>query len=455
MRTSGPGRVGPNVIAPWGTRRVGIPALAALALGSIATACSGGEPAIGSSPGSDLSGQHVEVLAVWQDAEAAAFEAVLSRFEQTTGADVTFTSTGGEDTTAVLDRRLAGDDPPDVAFLPQPGLLRRYARTGAILPIDGIVGDQVDADWAPVWQRLGRVDGTLYGLWFKAADKSLVWYSLAHFEQAGLVPPDDLDGLRRVIDAFAAAGVPAFSVTGAPSEAWTLTDWFENLYLRLAGPERYDDLAEHRIPWTDPSVGETLREMASLLRPDATTRVAGDDTTFPESVAGVFSTRPQAAMVMEGDFVPGVVADATDAEVGVDVDVFDFPGRSANDRFVVGAGDAAVLMKDSTAADALLRYLASPDAASVWAALGGFVSPNDEVDLAVYPDATSRRIARSLLEAGDGFRFDLSDLQPVEFGGTTARGMWAELSRFVADPSDVGATMSRLEADAAQAWGNG
>ncbi len=425
-------------------------------LGVIATACGADDASPAWNPGgTDLAGTHLEVVAVWQDAEADAFETVLRRFEQETGATVTFTSTAGEDITAVLDRRLGAGDPPDIAILPQPGLLERYARAGAIHPIGGIVGDQVRAGWAPVWRQLGSVDGTLYGVWFKAADKSLVWYSLDAFERAGLVPPDDLEGLGRIARSLAAAGIPAFSLTGAPSDAWTLTDWFENLYLRIAGPERYDALAEHRLAWTDPSVGQTLREMAALLRPDDTIRAAGADTTFPESVTGVFSTRPVAAMVMEGDFVPGVVAGSTPAEVGVDVDVFDFPGRSASDRFVVGAGDAGVLMRESPGSHALLRYLASTDAATAWAALGGFLSPNEEVDLASYPDATTRRIARSLLEAGDSFRFDLSDLQPVEFGGTTGAGMWAELTRFIADPTDVDGTMARLEQEAAAAWGDG
>ena len=103
--------------------------------------------------------------------------------------------------------------------------------------------------------------------------------------------------------------------------------------------------------------------------------------------------------------------------------MFPFPGRGAGDRFVVGGGDAAVMMRRSPAAEAFIRYLATPQAAAVWAADGGFVSPNLNVDLSVYPDPISRTIARSLVEAGDNFRFDLSDLQPVAFGGIEGRGM--------------------------------
>lgn len=399
----------------------------------------------------DLSGTEVEVIGVWQDAEAAAFEQVLGRFEQDTGASVTYTSTAGDDLAAVIDERLATGDPPDIAVVPQPGLLRDLARSGHIRPVESLVGDTVERDWGPIWQQLGSVDGELYGVWYKAAHKSLVWYSIGAFEQIGVVPPDDLAGLASIADEFADAGVAAFSVTGTASDAWTMTDWFENLYLRLAGPDRYDELAEHRLAWTDSSVEETLRVMAALLTPSNTTTAEGPETTFAESVEAVFSTAPTAAMVMEGDFVPGVAATAA-ADLGVDVDTFAFPGQTAGDRYVVGGGDAAVLMRDSVGGAELVRFLATPEAASVWAALGGFVSPNESVDLTAYPDPTTRRIARSLIEAGDGFRFDLSDLQPVAFGGTSGAGMWLELARFTADPSDIDGTMDRLEAAAASAW---
>mgnify|MGYP003135215921 CR=1 FL=1 len=392
------------------------------------------------------------MVGVWQDAEAVAFEQVLGRFERSTGATVTFTSTAGADLATVLDERLAAGDPPDVAVLPQPGLLRDLAGSGHVRPLETLVGDTVRRDWAPIWQRLGSVDGELYGVWFKAAHKSLVWYSIGAFEQAGVVPPDDLAGLTSIADTLSAAGIAVFSVTGASSDAWTMTDWFENLYLRLAGPDRYDALAEHRLAWTDPTVEETLRTMAELLAPSNVTAVAGPDTTLVESVATVFSTAPAAAMVMEGDFVPGVVAATSTGDLGVDVDAFAFPGRDVRDRYVVGGGDVAVLMSDSVGGAELIRFLATPEAASVWAGLGGFVSPNESVDLTTYPDPTTRRIARTLIEAGDGFRFDLSDLHPVSFGGSSDAGMWLELTRFVADPSDTAGTMARLETAASIAW---
>ena len=46
---------------------------------------------------------------------------------------------------------------------------------------------------------------------------------------------------------------------------WPITDIFENIYLRTAGPEMYDQLASHEIPWTDPPVIEALEQMEVII----------------------------------------------------------------------------------------------------------------------------------------------------------------------------------------------
>jgi len=118
---------------------------------------------------------------------------------------------------------------------------------------------------------------------------------------------------------------------------------------------------------------------------------------------------------------------------------------------VVAGGDAAVLMRSSAAGEALIRYLASPQAAAIWAAAGGFVSPNINLGLSVYPDAISRSIAASLLQAGDNFRFSLSDLTPASFGGTEGQGMRKILQQFLVS-RDVNATAAQLEQAARKAY---
>jgi ABC-type glycerol-3-phosphate transport system substrate-binding protein len=397
-----------------------------------------------------LQGARLVVLGAWSGSEQRQFEAVLHGFTERTGASVTYVS-AEHSVPAALDARFAGGAPPDVALLPQPGLLRHYAAAQRLVPLDSATSAVVRRDYSPIWQSLASADDTLYGVWFKAANKSLLWYDVGAFERAGMAPPDELGGLLDAARALRASGMVPFSVGGA--DEWTLTDWFENLYLQLAGPHDYDLLAAHDLAWTDPSVKTTLDFMAQLLAPQFLRGgLAGAlGTGFEDSVARAFSRPPGAAMVAEGDFVAGVITAQTKARIGIDVDVAPFPAAHSAVPAVVGGGDVAVQLRSSPAAAELMRYLATPAAAAIWAAAGGFISANLELDLSAYPDDVTRSIARSLLEAGDGFRFDLSDLQPAAFGSTPDVGMQGAL-RGLLISHDVSGTAKRLEAAAAAAY---
>ena len=132
----------------------------------------------------------------------------------------------------------------------------------------------------------GSVDGKLYGLLFKAANKSTVWYNVAAFEDAGVEPPETWDEFLENSKTINASGLPAYSIGGA--DGWTLTDLFENIYIQTAGPETYDKLAKHEIPWTDQSVKDALAEMAKIV--GDTDNIAGGQagalqTDFPTSVS--------------------------------------------------------------------------------------------------------------------------------------------------------------------------
>ena len=397
-----------------------------------------------------LRGAQLTVLAAWTGTEQARFSRVLRVFSDRTGVTVHYVSAHGR-VPSVLDARIADGTVPDVALLPQPGLLRRYAKAGRLVPLAADTEQLVQHDYAPLWRSLASYNGQDYGVWFKAANKSLVWYDIALFERTGLAPPSDLDGLGRVADVLQQQGIAAFAVAGA--DAWTLTDWFENLYLALAGPARYDDLTEHRLSWTDATVTRTLQEMAALLSPPHLLGgVPGAlALRFEDSVARAFGRPPGAAMLAEGDFTASVVTSRTPAGLGVDVDVFPFPAGTRGRATVVAGGDVAVQLTRTPAAAALLRFLATPAAAAVWAAAGGFVSPNLDLDLSVYPTELARSIARTLTEATDGLRFDLSDLQPADFGAQPDAGLQAELRRFLVT-RDIAATQRRLEAAARTAY---
>ncbi|MEU6655077.1 extracellular solute-binding protein [Streptomyces sp. NPDC046900] len=426
----------------------------ALALALGATACGGGPVAAGGGD-KELNGQTVTVAGVWSGSEQKNFQKVLDAFSAKTGAKTQFVSTG-DNVSTVVGSKIEGGNAPDVVMVPQVGVLQQFAKKGWLQPLSKTAEQTVDADFATVWKNYGSVDGTLYGLYFKAAHKSTIWYSPDAFTQAGVEAPKTYDELLKTGHTVSDSGLAAFAVAG--QDGWTLTDWFENIYLSQAGPEKYDALAAHKLKWTDESVVKALTTLGKLFK-DKQLIAGGQkealNTDFPGSVEKVFGPKPEAGMVYEGDFVAGVAHDQFGKTIGKDADFFPFPAVDGGTAPVVSGGDAAVVLKDGKNAKAgmkLMEYLATPEAAAVWAKAGGFLSPNKKLDLASYGDDVTRETAKSLVAAGDSVRFDMSDQAPAAFGGTKGAGEWKLLQDFLRDPSDPKAAAAQLEDAAAKAY---
>ncbi|MER6916609.1 extracellular solute-binding protein [Streptomyces sp. NPDC000594] len=448
------------------TLRTGKAAVAFAALTALTlSACSGdGDDTADPPPGKEtkpaasgvelprLEGEKIQVTAVWSGPEQENFDKVLTEFEKRTGAEVTFVP-AQDPIVNFIGTKIAGGSPPDVALLPQPGAIRQAVERKWAKPVGPAAKAQLAKNYSPGWQRTGQVDGEQYGVYYKAANKSLIWYNTTAFENAGAQVPKTWKEFLTTAETISASGVTPVSVAGA--DGWTLTDWFENIYLSQAGPERYDRLARHELKWTDPSVKQALTTLAELFGKEALIAGGADgalQTEFPASVTQTFTggDQPKGAMVFEGDFVSVNIAQ-TDAELGKDAKVFPFPSVGAEPPVVTG-GDAAVALKDSKGAQALLTFLASPDAAAIQAAEGGFLSPNKSLDLAAYPNDVLRSIAKALIDAGDDFRFDMSDQMPQSFGGTPGAGFWKILQDFLKNPRDIAGAQRELESDAAKAY---
>ncbi|MFF9285872.1 ABC transporter substrate-binding protein [Streptomyces griseosporeus] len=447
-------------------------AAAALAAGALAlslSACGGDDDGGGSSSSGGstkgtesgsalalpkLDGTTLEVAAVWTGDEQKNFKQVLAEFSKRTGAKVTFVP-AQDPIINFLGSKVAGGQPPDVAMLPQPGAIKQAVDKGWAKPLNSDVQSELAKNYSQGWQDIGKVNGKQYGAYYKAANKSLIWYNAKVFENAGASEPKTWKDLLNTAQTVYDSGVTPFSVAGA--DGWPLTDWFENVYLSQAGPEKYDQLAKHEIKWTDPSVKDALTTLAQIWGKQDW--IAGGSkgalqTSFTDSVEQTFTggDQPKSAMVYEGDFAQ-VNIQQTKAKVGTDAKVFPFPAVGDTAPVVTG-GDAAVILKDSKGAQALVKWLASPDAATIQAKLGGYLSPNKNVPNDVYPNPVQQKIAKALIDSGDDFRFDMSDQAPQSFGGTPGKGEWKDLQDFLKNPTDVAGAQRKLEADAAAAYGS-
>src|SRR3954452_4007716 len=308
-------------------------AVIAAALGLVIAGC-GGDDNGGGDGGGKVSG-NLSMSGVWTGQEARSFQAVLDGFtKDNPDVHIKYRPVGDEIPT-VLSTSVTGGNPPDLAAVPQPGLVRDFVKRDALKPID-FAKDTIDENFSAGARDVGTVNGKVYGLFFKAANKSTVWYNVPLFEQAGVEPPKDFDAFLKAAKTVKASGTPAYSL-GA-SDGWTLTDLFENIYLRQAGPDKYDQLAQHKIPWTDPSVKDALKTMAQII--GDTGNIAGGTSgalqaDFPTSVTRAFKDDPDGAMVIEGDFVESEITNSTKAKPETGFNVFDFPAIEGSKSTVV------------------------------------------------------------------------------------------------------------------------
>jgi ABC-type glycerol-3-phosphate transport system substrate-binding protein len=414
-----------------------------LAFALVPIACGGDDDddEDGAPAAEDVSGS-ISIMGIWQAEEQQNFQRVIDGFTEEYP-DVTVRYNGvGDDLPTILQTAVEGGNPPDIAAPAQPGFVQGLVERNELKPI-GFLQQAIVDNFGQSIADVGTFNDQLYGLLFKGDNKSTVWYNVSVFEDAGVEPaetwPDFLESARTIN----ASGVPAYSIGGA--DGWTLTDLFENIYLRQAGPELYDQLSRHEIPWTHASVKSALREMAKVVG-DTENIVGGRtgalQTDFETSVTNVFSNNPKAAVVGWLDAVPGVVQHPLEPQTGYNV--FTFPSIGDSAPSVVGSGNIFVMFTENAATRAFMQYLTTPEAAEIWVERGGFSSPNKNVDTELYPDEILRTTAGAISEA-EVFRFDLSDLVPSAFGATTGQGLWKLFQDFVRNPQNVDGIAQQME----------
>ena len=393
---------------------------------------------------------------IWTGSEATAFGQVIKAFNKLyPNVHINYKPVGNNVPT-VLATAIAGGHPPDMADIAQPGLVKQLSEQGHLKPIT-YAAPVIAKNVAPAWRALGTFNGKLYALVFKAANKSLLWYNVPAYKAAGVKAPKTWSQLLAVANTLKASGTPPYSVGG--SDGWTLTDLFENIYLRTYGSATYNALAAHKLKWTDPTVTKALTTMAQVVGNSA--NLAGGTSgalqyNFNDSVTNAFTSPPKAAQVFEGDFVAGVILSSTKSKALTGFNVTTFPQIKAgpNAGAVEIGGDLLVTFRDTPAIEAFVKFLATAPAANVWVKIGGFGTGNKNINKSLYPDAITRATELPISTA-KSVVFDMSDEQPASFGATTGQGEWGIFQTFLKSPTNIKGVQQQLESAAAAAYKKG
>jgi alpha-glucoside transport system substrate-binding protein len=429
-------------------RMLPIAIVAVLAL--LAAACV--EEDDGAVPDADEDGEvtgDVSMLGAFTD-EDGHFRAMLDDYAQESGINVEYE--GSADFETVVVSRIEGGNPPDIILFPQPGLMADLARRDQIRNLDEVYDrGELEGRLHAGLIDLGLVDDELFAIPITINIKSLVWYPKGPFEEAGYEIPETWEELLDLSDQIREdQGVTPWCVgiESAGATGWPATDWIEDILLRVAGPEAYDDWVAGELPFDSEEVRTSFEMFEELILTEGNTlggRTGIVTTPFGAAPEPMFEDPPACYLHKQASFIVGSFPEGT--EFGTDYDVFYFPVAPEqgdyDGRPVMGAGDIASLATDNPAAEEALRFITTPESFEASRAQeGGTLFAYTDFDPENYPNPVDTEQAR-ILEEAEAFRFDGSDLMPGQVG---AGAFWTEITAWINGDQDLDTTLSNIDA---------
>lgn len=399
-------------------------------------ACGGDDEPEGA--GETLTGEEAEVggdLSVvinWTGSELEAFQAVVDGFtEANPDVNVELVQIPFEELNAQLTQQFAAGSPPDVTVA-LPGLIRQLAAQDFLMPVDDLWDEWIEQGVYNESLRTiaSTTEGTAYGTWFKGNVNALVWYKPAQLEELGIEPAETWEEFTAAADTAKAEGLEPFAVGGA--DQWPLTQWWDPILLRVGGVEAFNGLVDGTVSWDDPRVVESFELYGELIAnyfpPNALDRGFIDATcAWAEGTAAFQNQGAFISLVAPGECNPDFVP-------GEDFTFFLMPAvDEAQPLPQAISGDLFAIAKDTDnpeAAKVLAAYLGSADAQAIWAERGGFIAPNADVPLDVYPNEVDRQAAELWPREEDALAgYDLDDF----IGGEIQSTFREALQQFVRD----------------------
>jgi multiple sugar transport system substrate-binding protein len=370
----------------------------------------------------------------------AALEAVVAGF---TGPKTTLNSVATEQFRAQLSTYLSSSTPPDVLAWYAGSVANTYAQQGLLLDLSDLwAPGGACANFSPALKALSTsADGkaifvpTSYYWWS-------VFYKKSAFAQWGIQPPTTWDGFIALCDQLKARGIHPLT-NGIGSTAWMTSGWFDYLNLRINGATYHRELLAGKHSFEDKQVADVLDQYKRLIP-----YFHPNQTSWDSQQAVQPMVNNEAAMYLVGAFCTQYFPKDQQA----DLDFFSVPPintgvpsaeEAPTDGFFAAAGS-----KNPDGAKQLLSYLASPKAQQEYIEKSGSsnMPTSPDVDTSTFSPLVQKgiKLLNDTQEITQFFNRDSSDALQ-----TTAD---AALTKFLADPSDIGATQRNWQAAARQVF---
>jgi alpha-glucoside transport system substrate-binding protein len=392
--------------------------------------------------------KQVEIMYGFGGDQSKGFEGAMKEFASSSGINIKFTD-ASQSFDTLIRPRVQGNNPPDIALFPQPGLMLDFAKQGKLQDLGGIVDlEKLKTTLVPGELDTGTLEGKTYGVPMSMNVKSLVWYPKKAFEAKGYTAPTTIAELEALTNQIKSDGATPWCVgiESAGATGWVGTDWIEEFVLRYGGPEKYDQWVKHEIPFNDAVTVQAAQEFEKLALADGNVfggRKAVVSNAFSTAGNPMFEDPPKCFLHRQGNFItqkgffPEKVRKNLDEEVGV----FQLPGTDAANKPVLGGGDLAGAFTNDADTKKVMAHLTSPEFTFADLAASSWISPHKAFDTSKYPDETTKTIAE-LAYASTVFRFDGSDQMP---GAVGAGSFWKAMTAWISGQQDLEEALKSVE----------
>ena len=382
-----------------------------------------------------MKGKTVKIFTSILDPELSKYQKALASFTACTG--ITVQIEGSNQFEALLPVRVKGGNAPDIAIIPQPGLLAQMVATGKAVVAPAKTLANVNKYWSAGWKGYGSVKGKFYAAPNSANMKSLVWYSPKQFAKAGYTVPTTWTGMMALADKMAVAKQIAFcgGIGSGGATGWPATDWLEEVVVRQFGAKIYADWISHKVKFSDPKI---LAAMDTVEKWMKNPKYVGDvqaiaTTTFQDAGLGI--PTGSCMMLQQASFYAAQYPAGTDVSKNGDVWAFYLPGINPSVKTPVeGGGEFFAAFSKRPEVQELQNYLSTPQWAinriATAGSGGGWLSANSGVPLSVYKNPLDQLSAKYLADKHSTFVFDASDAMPAAVGAGTE---WTQLTAWFAE----------------------
>lgn len=414
----------------------------------LTSACLSSSPSSGSSSSSALPDN--KTVTIWTSVDQPVLDGLkadLAPKAQAAGITVNWSKV--ENINQLIMTKIQANDVPDIALIPQPGVVGDIVKRGKATALDDVVDlTSLKSSMTPGTLEAGTVNGKLYGLLVSMNVKSLVFYPKKAWEAKGYAAPKSIDELNALTEKVKADGVTPWCM-GIGSDAatgWPATDWFEDLVMRYGGVQGYNDWVSHKVKFDSPVVRQAAAEFEKIAFTEGNVlggRKSIASTGFGVAGTPMFAAKPGCMMMKQGSFITTFFPKNIQADLDNQVGLFGFPPATAGgDNPVLGGGDLAVLLKNTPSARNVMKLLSDKDMGTNAAKSSTYLSPHKDFPLTNYPGKLTQEVAK-VAYGSTSFLFDGSDQMPGAVGAGT---FWKDMTSWISGQETLDTALKNIDA---------